>query len=268
MQNDPLDDRAAVYQCLHHNELCEQEEANRHSAQVILSQVFRLFSPQSVLDVGCGLGTWLAVARQLGAADIRGIEGAWLDRRLVRVPERLIVTLDLEQAFDLGQRFDLVICLEVAEHLSSAAARQFIESLVRHADVILFSAAIPFQGGHHHVNEEFPDYWAELFHRLGYRPVDFIRPLIWADPSVLWWLRQNTLLFVRQELTTGDLPFANLAERSGPLSIVHPEIYLARMRSEQAVRAEYSRLLAILSSGNTFSVVRQANGQLAISRLS
>jgi SAM-dependent methyltransferase len=260
------DSRSAVYHDLHHNQLQLQEDANRHSAEFILAELFRHVRPQSVLDVGCGIGTWLSVAQRLGAADVRGIEGEWLDRKLALLPEQTILAIDLEKAFDLGRRFDLVICLEVAEHLSPPSAAGFVESLTRHADVVLFSAAVPHQGGHHHVNEQFLDYWDRLFTQLGYRAVDFLRPLIWNDRSVLWWLRQNVVVFARQDLATGDGPFAPLAQRPGPLSIVHPDVYLSRLTSALAELQEYERLKALLSSGNTFSAVRQPDGRLTVTR--
>src|SRR5262249_49881456 len=153
---------------------------------------------------------------------------------------------DLEQPFDLGRRFDLAISLEVAEHLSAAAAAGVVASLARHADVVLFSAAIPFQGGHHHVNEQFLDYWGRLFEAHAYQAVDCLRCLIWNNPAVLWWLRQNIVVFVKQELATGQGPFAGLVQGRGPLSIVHPDVYLDRMKTSQRVNEEHSLLIALL----------------------
>ena len=266
--NEPPDPRDAIYRDLHHKQLRQQEETNRHSAQVILSQLLRHFAPESILDVGCGLGTWLQVAQSLGVNDVLGIEGDWLDRNLARIPQQRIVNLDLERTFDLGRRFDLVICLEVAEHLHAKAAAPFVESLVRHADVLLFSAAIPFQGGHHHVNEQFPEYWSQLFHRFGYRPVDCIRPAIWTNSSVLWYLRQNILVFAKHELTTGAAPFAGLSQRTEPFSLVHPDLYLMKIKYALSLREDYEKLLAVLKSGNTFSVVHHLDGRLTITRTS
>jgi SAM-dependent methyltransferase len=258
------DARPSIYGDLHHNQLLEQEQANRYSARTILSDLFGRFRPASVLDVGCGIGTWLATARELGVSDVFGIEGDWLDRKLAKIPGDLIAAHDLEKGFDLGRRFDLAICLEVAEHLDPESATQFVESLTAHADVILFSAAIPFQGGHHHVNEQFPEYWSGLFARPGYRPVDFLRRRIWNDRSVLWWLRQNVLVFAKAALAEGDGPFAGLAEASGPLSIVHPDVYLSRVSSLQAVAEEHARLMAVLSSGSSVSVERGPGGELKV----
>jgi SAM-dependent methyltransferase len=261
------DNRQAIYQDLHQGQLSQQEEANQRSADFILDNLFQHYCPKSVLDVGCGIGTWLAVSQSKGVADVLGIEGTWLDRKLARIAENLIVDLDLEQPFDLGRRFDLAISLEVAEHLSAQAAAGFVYSLVRHADVILFSAAIPFQGGHHHVNEQFLDYWGSLFDTHGYRPVDWLRSLIWGNNAILWWLRQNIVVFAKQELTTGQGPFAHLAPGQGPLSIVHPDVYLDRMKASQKMNQEHSQLITLLSSGTTFSVERHPNGQLTVNKL-
>lgn len=258
------DQRFAIYDDLHHGQLVQQEAQNHHSAQLILSRLFSLYRPQSILDVGCGMGTWLATARELGVADVFGVDGHWLDKKLAKIPDDLLRTCDLEQEFDLERRFDLVICLEVAEHLSADAASRFVESLTAHSDVILFSAAIPFQGGHHHVNEQFPDYWKAIFQTCGYQVVDCIRPDIWTDDSVLWWLRQNIMVFAKSALTTGDGPFAGRTG-TGPLCIVHPGVYLGKLNDAQAAYKEYYRLLELLAAGKTVSVERGPDGELRVS---
>jgi len=258
------DQRVGIYDDLHHGQLVRQEVQNHHSARLILSRLFHLYRPRSILDVGCGIGTWLATARELGVSDVFGIDGHWLDKKLAKVPENLLRTCDLEQKFDLQRQFDLVICLEVAEHLSPDAASRFVESLTAHSDVILFSAAIPFQGGHHHVNEQFPDYWKAIFQTDGYQVVDCIRPDIWTDDSVLWWLRQNIMVFAKSALTTGDGPFAGRIG-TGPLSIVHPGVYLGKLSDAQAAFKEYNRLLELLEAGETVSVERGPDGELRVS---
>src|SRR5689334_15431562 len=97
------DERASIYDDLHHGQLLGEEDANRHSARTILSGLFARYRPGSVLDVGCGIGTWLATARELGVADVFGIEGQWLDPKLARIPAELIAVRDLEKGFDLGR---------------------------------------------------------------------------------------------------------------------------------------------------------------------
>ena len=95
----------------------------------------------------------------------------------------------------LDQRFDLALCLEVAEHLPASSAPVLIESLVSAAPVVLFSAAVPEQGGVHHINEQWPSYWEKLFAERGLRKFDVIRPLIWNNCSIQPWYRQNLYLF-------------------------------------------------------------------------
>lgn len=256
------DPRATIYGDLHHGALQTLEGANAASARAILQLLFARFRPDSVLDVGCGLGTWLEAAKELGVADIQGIEGAWLDPKLARIPAERLRTLDLEKPFDLGRRFGLAISIEVAEHLSPEAAGAFVRSLVRHSDVVLFSGAIPFQGGDHHVNEQFPDYWGRFFGDHGYVPVDCIRPAIWNQTGILVWLRQNLVVFAREALARGTGPFAGAVP--GPLSIVHPEVYRALAEQANDQLAEYNRLLGWLAEGKRLSATRNADGSLAI----
>ncbi len=263
-KNPREDPRSEIYRDLHSGQLSEQETANRDSARLILPLLFEHYRPRSVLDVGCGIGTWLDVARELGVADYLGVEGDWLDRSLARIPGERILNRDLEQGFDLARRFDLVMTLEVAEHLSAASADRFVEALARHADVVLFSAAIPYQGGHHHVNEQFPDYWVEKFGRLGYLPLDFLRPQLWDVGGVLLWLRQNLLVFAKRQLCEGDAALARLAARDGALSLVHPELYLARLESVQATLDEHRQLIGLLETGKSVSAVRNADGTLTV----
>jgi SAM-dependent methyltransferase len=268
MDGRSTDERSAIYQDLHARQLEFEEANNRHSAHVILSMLLKMFKPKSMLDVGCGLGTWLSVAREMGVREVNGIDGVWLDKTRLRVPADLVQVLDLEKPFDLGRRFDLVTCLEVAEHLDGSIARNFIASITAHTDVLLFSAAIPFQGGHHHVNEQWPDYWQALFQEKGYQPVDFIRERIWKDNSILWWLRQNILLFVNDRSVQDNNSFRELSRSTSPLSMVHPEVYMLKMKAAQTVIDEHNKLIGLLSSGGTFNVQKEPNGQITIKRSS
>jgi len=240
MNSRSKDERSAIYQDLHARQLESEEADNRHSARVILSMLFEVFVPESMLDVGCGLGTWLSVAREMGVQNVKGIDGTWLDKTRLRVPEDLVQMRDLEKPFDLARRFDLVSCLEVAEHLDGSVARNFVASLSSHGDILLFSAAIPFQGGHHHVNEQWPDYWKLLFQEQKYRPVDFFRGRIWNDSSILLWLRQNILLFVNDRAMQNYPIFRELSQRISPISIVHPDVYMSRLKPAQAALGEPS----------------------------
>lgn len=191
-------------------------DGSSESARVVLPLLRDLLKPASVLDVGCGLGAWLAEWVRLGVTDVLGLDGTYVDKKQLRIdPEKFIPT-DLERPFSLDRRFDLVECLEVAEHLDPAYASQLIESLASHGDVILFSAAIPGQGGTHHVNEQWPSYWIEKFSRVGFRPYDVIRPRIWTNQEVKVWYRQNILVFSNARV---------FDTANGIFDVVHPELW-------------------------------------------
>ena len=111
------------------------------SASEILNFVFDISKPNSILDVGCGRGAWLRVAKELGAETVYGIDGKWNDGKNI---DKCIVykSLDLNKNFILESKFDLTICLEVAEHLEANSANNLISSLVKTSDIIIFSAAL------------------------------------------------------------------------------------------------------------------------------
>jgi SAM-dependent methyltransferase len=212
----------------------ELARGTQESAQVVVPLVNALVQPASVLDVGCGVGTWLAEWNTVGVPDLVGLDGDYVDRAALRIPVDRFTPADLQQPFSLGRRFDLVQSLEVAEHLDEPYADAFVESLSRHGDTVLFSAAIPRQGGTHHVNEQWPSYWAEKFAKAGYTVHDVIRPQIWTDPRVAVWYRQNMLLFAR------DREFGGGPTR---LDVVHPEMWQNPRQLLRGVPAALSALL-------------------------
>ena len=195
---------------------------SRRSADRVLPLVFDLLTPRRVADFGCGSGAWLAAAQALGA-EITGLDGDWLPRdRLEVAPER-VQAADLTEPVDLGARFDLALCLEVAEHLPAAAAATLVASLVRHAPAVLFSAAVPGQGGTGHIHEAWPTVWRDLFAQHGYACHDVIRGRIWTDRAIDVWYRQNLLLFLGP-----DAPVPDRAPVAAPLSVVHPDLWEER----------------------------------------
>lgn len=197
------------------------------SAEVIVPLVLQLLPVQSVVDVGCGDGSWLSVFRKLGVDDILGIDGHYVTRDLLQISEDHFQALDLTKPFALGRVFDLAISLEVGEHLPAECASAFVESVTRLAPLVLFSAAIPLQGGNHHINEQWPDKWAQLFQGHGYVPIDFIRKQVWQNDAVEWWYAQNTLLFARADLIESNPALKAEFEKTNPnqLCLVHPRQY-------------------------------------------
>ena len=176
-----------------------QREGSLNSANVILPIVFDLVRPKSVIDFGCGVGTWLATAKQLGAERCVGLEGSWIKTQTLTRADLEIRETDLEQTVSLNERFDLAMSLEVAEHLSPHRSDSLVADLCEASDVVIFSAAIPGQDGDGHQNEQWPSYWAERFIRNGYMPLDVIRPIVQSDARVEVWYRTNVILYARPE---------------------------------------------------------------------
>jgi SAM-dependent methyltransferase len=194
-------------------------DRSRQSAAVVVPVVKNLIQPESVLDVGCGTGSWLAEWVSQGVTDVLGLDGEYVDTASRQIEPSRFRTMDLRKGFSVGRTFDLVQSLEVAEHLDESCADTFIDSLTRHASTVLFSAAIPGQRGFHHVNEQWPSYWITKFANAGFMPSDIIRSQIWIDQRVDIWYRQNTLLFSKLPFT--DVPKAYL-------DVVHPEMWKQR----------------------------------------
>jgi SAM-dependent methyltransferase len=166
-----------------------------HAARRVLAALPTSLARRTVADIGCGTGTWLAAALEAGAKAAFGMEGDWVTPAMLDDPAIEFMPQDLERRFT-GPRVDLVLSLEVAEHLSPARAESFVADLVARAPAILFSAAIPGQGGIGHRNEQWPSWWASHFAAHGYRAYDVIRPAIWTDEAIPAWYRQNVVLYL------------------------------------------------------------------------
>jgi SAM-dependent methyltransferase len=202
------------------------------SARIILALLFEMHRPQSILDVGCGQGAWLAAAEELGCARLVGVDGHWVQPGALLSTNIEFIAADLERTLPLRRHFDLCISLEVAEHLSTDRAHSFVQDLCAASDLVLFSAAISCQGGTNHTNERWQSFWAELFARLGYGCYDLIRPVLWRDGRVESWYRQNALLYVKSSHPAAERLKAMALDR-GPLDIVHPEIYTGNLETLQ-----------------------------------
>jgi len=191
------------------------------SAAVVVPLVLEHFSPHVVLDVGCGEGWWAKAFAEVGGCEVLGLDGPGgggaLDGRFV--------AWDLRYSFADVAQADLAVALEVAEHLPEKRADRFVDDLCAVAPVVLFSAAVPGQGGTGHVNEQWPDYWVARFQARGFEVSGALRWQIWGDDRVENWYRQNLLFATRYPQNFPRLFDTPLAE---PWPVVHPVLYDAR----------------------------------------
>ena len=235
------------------------------SAQRIVPLVMEFLRVRSVLDVGCGTGDFLRAFGEAGVADMLGLDGDYVPREQLAIDAGLFRPTDLARPFDLGRGYDLVVSLEVAEHLPPSAAEGFVASLVRHGSLVLFSAAIPGQGGTGHRNEQWQIYWAEAFARHGYHAYDVVRPAIWNIQEIASCYRQNTLVFAT-ETAAAQSPRLSAARSLPPtmVNLVHPLVFIEHAARWQAAVAQQTSLHGPLHNAGSFDVDHMPDGKIVI----
>ena len=239
------------------------KSTGRTSAEQIVPLLIDLIAPASVVDVGCGAGTWLGVFKRSGIEDVLGLDGEWVDPAALEIPRSQFRVTDLTKSFSCDRRFDVAVSLEVAEHLPERSADEFVRSLVNLAPVVVFSAAIPFQGGTAHLNEQWPDYWAGRFRSHGYLAFDCVRPRVWDNPAVSWWYAQNTVIYCTEDYArTHEWTRQALIEARNPqvLALVHPRRFEYAIHSFDPTHVPLSALLAALPAAFARSLRRRMKG--------
>ena len=174
------------------------KQINLTQAQTIVPIICSLVDFNSVIDFGCGVGCWLkAFGEYKQISNIKGLDGEWLRGKELLIDRDLVEYRDLSKEIRLDNRYDLVVSVEVAEHLPENAADIFIDNLTNAGNLILFSAAIPWQGGTGHINEQWPEYWENKFSARSFDCYDVIRPLCW-DKDEAGIYRQNLMLYIKR----------------------------------------------------------------------
>lgn len=241
-----------------------QKEESLQSARLAIPVVLEMIGSKinSVADIGCGVGTWLSVYKEQGVDDVQGVDGDYVNRKMLLIDQAEFKGHDLTTRLKLDKKFDLVMSLEVAEHIDGKLAPLFCENLTSLADVILFSAAIPGQGGTHHVNEQWPGYWKNIFAQKGYVMVDALRNSLWGIEQLKSHYGQNSFIYVK-ESALANYPQLKVLYEQGekfPLDAVHPKLFASR----QCLTPENYSLSEILRSVPSFviyAVKRLLKGQ-------
>ena len=211
------------------------------SAEKTLHHLKKFYDFSSVVDFGCGTGTWLKVCQKIGCEDILGLDD-YAEEILLEIPKENFLRKNIGEPVELQKKYDLAISLEAAEHIDEDFSENIVKNLVFASDVILFSAALPGQGGTHHVNEQPPNFWAEKFNKHKFAQYDFLRSLIWEENKVAWWYKQNIFLYINENSQRNiDIPV--LVNDLSFKHVVHPDCLNSRIQELDLDNASITNLL-------------------------
>ena len=205
----------------------------RRSAEAIVPLVLELVAPRSVVDLGCGTGTWLAVFAEHGVDDVLGVDGDWVPRDRLDIPQRAFP----RRAPRPSRSGSSAASTWPSRSRSPSTSPSTPPTVRRVADAASSGRAVlgrrrRTRAGLHHVNEQWQDYWAARFAGRGYDAVDAIRPRMWAMDGIPYWYVQNMLVYATPEViaATPALATARAATTEAMLPLVHPRMLDPRRR--------------------------------------
>lgn len=202
------------------------------SPRTILPLLLQHVEVLSAIDVGCHHGPWTRTLLDKGV-NAWGVDVWDWDPGELMFPKKRLILHDLKKPWENNVRYDLVLSLEVGEHIEPEHVNTYLDTLCKLGDLVLFSAALPGQGGDYHVNEQWLEFWIERFARRGYGWCDPFRSKIWNDHNVQWWYRQNIVLFANADACKRS-PWVAQQVRDWNdyqfVSLVHPECYKRWMK--------------------------------------
>jgi len=223
-----------------------------NSAKQIVPFILECLPIKSVLDFGCAQGGWLSVFHEHGIKNIKGLDGEWVNTEDLLVPLESFHCVDLEKYQHLPtEKYDLCICLEVAEHLDIKYSDALIANLTNASDIILFSAAVPEQGGQNHVNERPPSFWRKKFDNNGFEQIDFLRDRYWRNDEVAWWYKQNIMIYSKVNLRPKLMELCNDFYGN---HVIHPtafsekcsELSIENISARNLLKEIFKRILKII----------------------
>ncbi|OCX70071.1 hypothetical protein A6M27_09980 [Acidithiobacillus thiooxidans] len=201
----------------------ESETATKSAHSIITYLLNELnHKPISVIDIGCGLGDFLQEFDKFDIKEMLGVDGNHVPINKLSIPEDKFMVHDLRTELKIEKKFELAICLEVAEHIEEKYANVLVKSITDASDLVLFSAAIPGQGGTNHVNEKWPEYWQKKFQEYDYIMLDYLREKLWNSRNIAWWYKQNIMILCKESRIK---ELIKSKYRKEIISIVHPDCF-------------------------------------------
>ncbi len=209
----------------------KEETHNLRSPEVIVPMLYEIIQPKNVIDIGCGVGTFLYAFKKIGVNEVMGLDGDWVNKKLLAKylePDEF-KSINLSEFVDVKKKYDLAICLEVAEHIAEEYSDNLVKTLVNASDVIIFSAASPYQQGQHHINEQWPDYWINKFLKHDFHFLDILRSAFWNNSEVDFWYKQNMFLVMHKDYLLDEKRVCDL-KKNDFNNIIHPDAFIKRSK--------------------------------------
>jgi SAM-dependent methyltransferase len=165
-----INDHSKLYDAYYYSHGCGKgwgkNEAWFQYMDLIADRILSDIQPATVLDAGCGMGHLVGALRQ------KGIQAYGLDLSEFAIgnapPEVKPYCWVGSITEPFPQKYDLIICAEVMEHLPRVEAEKAVRNLCHHSQDILFSSTPYDYKEATHFNVQPPDYWAEAFARQGF----------------------------------------------------------------------------------------------------
>ena len=238
-------------------------------------------APKSMLDAGCAIGLLVETLRGRGV-DAWGIDIS--EYAISQVPEALKPYCRVHSVTQpFGRHFDLIVCIEVLEHMPQPQSEAAVANLCRHSDDILFSSSPDDFKEPTHFNVQPPAYWAEQFARHGfYRDVDFDASFItpWAarfrkrerslpqlarDYERAWWTARQTNEALDEAAKQYQKQVATQAAAQAASQAAAQADTINRLQAERdAAQAEVQRLQDLVQryeQGRLMQLMRRLKGQ-------
>jgi len=203
----------------------KHELAARSSARQVVPFVMSVLRPTSIADVGCGSGQWTKEFILNGAQKAYAFDAFASPRWGGTANSVEFQKINLEECVADFPDVELVCWLEVAEHLSKFSCKRILHDIVERTDAILFSCAVPGQGGTGHVSERRLSDWVSDFGKVGFCCADVLRPRFWYDKRISWWYRQNTVIFVKENSVASNAILHFQLPTFGGVDLIHPELF-------------------------------------------
>lgn len=175
------------------------------SAAQFVALILKYYHPKSIVDIGCGAGIYLNEFAKKGIKNLLGIDGSPAASEEFLLSKDKLIIFDLAQKYNFKEKYDLALCLEVAEHLEKHDADTLVKTISEASDNIIFSAAVCGQGPRSigHINEQPPEYWIKKFKENNFiylesQTEEMKREM--KEKEVVWWIVNNLMVFKKKSV--------------------------------------------------------------------